>query len=235
MGLRSAGRCETGLVRPTNEDAVYAGGRLVAVADGVRGPAGRAASAAAVGALSAWSPTSDLLDALSSAVSAAMQSVREVTAEGEAVTTLTALLWAETNRLALVHIGDTRAYLLRRRGLTQLTRDHTHVQSLVDDGSITPDDAAAHPQRALLVRALTGQGADRPDVSTLDAHPADRYLLASDGLTAVVPAAQLRDVLVEAKDPDEAVEALIDAAYRVGAPDNVTCAVADVVLGLAVR
>jgi protein phosphatase len=229
IGLRCAGRTEMGLVRPTNEDSVYAGTRLVAVADGVSGPAGQAASAAATEALQSWNPSGDLLAALSSIVGTVVQAVQEVKAEGEAVTTVTALLWAGEDRLALVHIGDTRAYVLRSGELVQLTHDHTYVQSLVDSGTLTPEEAAVHPQRALLVRALTGRGDDRPDVSTRDARPGERYLLASDGLTSVVPGARLRDLLAQAAGPDEAVAALIDAAHQAGAPDNIACAVADVV------
>jgi protein phosphatase len=231
--LRYAGRTDIGLVRTSNEDAVHAGPEVLAVADGVRGAAGGAASAAAVGALVGWTPRGDLLEALATWVRAAEQAVRDVAAGGssggDAVTTLTALLLAGDSRFALVHIGDTRAYVLRRGELTQLTHDHSHVQSLVDTGALTQEAAWTHPQRALLSRALTGGGADRPDVSTHDMLPADRYLLASDGLTAVVPGARLRDVLAAESGPEAAVEALIAAAHRAGAPDNIACVVADVV------
>src|SRR5690606_26246227 len=131
---------------------------------------------------------------------------RSVTAEGEAVTTLTALLRAGAGRIVLVHIGDTRAYVLRRGVLVQLTRDHTRVQSLVDEGTLGPEEAAAHPERTLLTRALTASGHDLPDISTHDAAPGDRFLLASDGLTAVVPPSGLRDVLATVQEPHDAVD-----------------------------
>ena len=227
--MRYAGRSEIGLVRHTNEDAVYAGPRLLAVADGVGGPAGRAASAAAIEALQSWDPGGGLLEALASVVRRAQHAVRNVADQGEAVTTLTALLHAGAGRCALVHVGDSRAYLFRRGELMRLTHDHTYVQSLVDDGVLSPHEANAHPQRALLVRALTGRASDGLDVSTRDTRRGDRYLVASDGLTAVVPDAEIRDVLTGAAGPDEAVDALIGAAYRVGAPDNIACAVADLI------
>lgn len=227
--LRFAARSDIGLLRATNEDAVHAGPYVLAVADGMSGPAGARASAAAVGALRTWEPAGDLLDRLATWVRATEQAVREAAgAGGDAVTTLTAWLRTGPDRFALLHIGDTRAYVLRRGRLTQLTRDHTHVQSLVDSGRLDADEATGHPQRALLSRALTGGGTDRPDVATHDLHPGDRYLLASDGLTALVPAAQLRDLLAGVPEPAGAVDALVAAAHRVGAPDNIACVVADV-------
>jgi protein phosphatase len=228
-GLRYASRTAVGLVRRTNEDAAYAGPHVLAVADGVSGPAGRAASAAAVGALLAWRPTGAVLESLAATVRSVQQAVRRVAAEGEAVTTLTAVLRAGAGRNVILHIGDTRAYVLRRGRLVQLTRDHTRVQSFVDEGTLAPEEAAAHPERALLTRALTASGHDLPDVSIHDAAPADRYLLASDGLTAVVPTGELRDVLATAQEPHDAVNALVAAAHQAGAPDNIACVVADVV------
>ena len=227
--MRFAARRDTGLVRTTNEDAAYAGPNLLAVADGISGPAGAAASAAAIDALRSWGPAGNLLESLAAQVRAAEEAVRSAAGgAGESATTLTAWLRTGPDRFALLHIGDTRAYVLRRGSLTKLTRDHTYVQSLVDSGVLTEREAAAHPQRALLSRALTGGGGDQPDVSTHDIQPADRYLLASDGLTAVVPAAELRDALLAATEPADAVDALVAAAHGAGAPDNIACVVADV-------
>jgi protein phosphatase len=231
--LRYAGRTDQGLVRPGNEDAVHTGPHVLAVADGMSGPAGAAVSAAAVTALAAWRPAGDLLESLAQTVRSAEQAVRDAAADTDAGTTLTALLRTGDGRLALVHIGDTRVYRLRRGQLIQLTRDHSHVQSQVDDGSLTPEEARTHPQRALLSRALTGRGADRPDIATHDLHAGDRYLLASDGLTAVVPGDEIRRVLTGTAEPEEAVEALIAAAHRVGAPDNIACVIADAVAAVS--
>ncbi|MFF5077682.1 MerR family transcriptional regulator [Actinoplanes sp. NPDC000266] len=142
------------------------------------------------------------------------------------VTTLTALVRQGT-RLALVHVGDSRAYLLRNGELTQLTQDHTWVRAQVDQGNLTPAEAAAHPQRALLARAL-GWGAEgEVDLALRTALPGDRYLLCSDGLSAVATAADIGAALAAADGPEQAVTALIALAHRAGAPDNIAVAVAE--------
>ncbi|GAA1709354.1 MerR family transcriptional regulator [Nonomuraea bangladeshensis] len=241
LGLRYAARTESGLVRTSNEDAAYAGPRLLAVADGVRGPGGDLASAAAIDALKPLEtlavPAGDLLGALSDAVGAAERAIGEIAASAEtgeeAVTTLTALWWAGS-RLALVHIGDTRAYLVRDGELFRITHDHTYVQALVDEGRLTVEEAASHPQRSLLARALTGAGGALPELSLRGAAAGDRYLLCSDGLSAVVPDQSLREALTRPGGPEEALDELIARAYAAGAPDNIACVVADVV-GLEAR
>lgn len=142
-------------------------------------------------------------------------------------TTLTAMLWHGT-QVALVHVGDSRAYLLRRGELYQITHDHTLVQQLVDDGRITPEEAATHPQRSILLRALDGSGEVDPDLTLREAQVGDRYLLCSDGLSGVVSAETLHATLTNIDDPEEVVRQLIDLANRGGGPDNITCVLADV-------
>ncbi|MFD0468723.1 PP2C family protein-serine/threonine phosphatase [Nonomuraea thailandensis] len=142
-------------------------------------------------------------------------------------TTLTAMLWNGT-QVALVHVGDSRAYLLRRGELYQITHDHTLVQQLVDDGRITPEEAATHPQRSILLRALDGSGEVDPDLTLREAQVGDRYLLCSDGLSGVVSAETLHATLTNIDDPEEVVRQLIDLANRGGGPDNITCVLADV-------
>ncbi|GAA4628055.1 MerR family transcriptional regulator [Actinoallomurus vinaceus] len=235
LGIRYAARSEQGLVRTSNEDTAYAGPRLLAVADGMGGSGGDLASAAAVEALRPLEtlavPADDLLGALADAIDAADRAIGEIAAStpaGEAGTTLTALLWSGS-RLALVHIGDTRAYLVRDGELFQITHDHTYVQSLVDEGRLTVEEAASHPRRSLLVRALTGTGEFRPDLSMHGAVARDRYLLCSDGLSTVVPAESLREVLTGSGGPQQVLEELVGRAYAAGAPDNIAGVVADVV------
>ncbi|MFI2708757.1 MerR family transcriptional regulator [Micromonospora sp. NPDC018662] len=230
--FRYAARCETGTVRDSNEDIAYASATLLAVADGVRGPGGSAASAAAVDALrplAAADAAGDLLAALGDAVSRADRAVRaQATDVDRPASTLTAIVRRGT-RLALVHVGDTRAYLLRGGELSRLTQDHTYVQTLVDQGRLTPAEAGAHPQRALLARAL-GAGAEvEADLALRTALPGDRYLLCSDGLAAVVDPGVLHAALAGSDDPETAVGHLVDLAYAAGAPDNVACVVADLV------
>jgi len=143
-------------------------------------------------------------------------------------TTVTAALWTGA-QLVLAHVGDSRAYLLRDGELTQVTHDHTFVQSLVDEGRISEDEAGVHPARSLLLRALTGSGDVEPDVVVVDVWPGDRILLCSDGLSGVVSSATMTEVLADTDDLVAAADRLVDLALKGGAPDNVTCVVADVV------
>ncbi|WP_433793621.1 MerR family transcriptional regulator [Actinoplanes sp. CA-252034] len=230
LGIRYAARSEAGPVRDSNEDTAYAGPRLMAVADGVRGGAGDRASAAAVDALKPLEtvpvPAEDLLGALAEAVRDAGRAVGAI--EGEAATTLTAMLWSGS-RLALAHIGDTRAYRLRAGELSLITTDHTYVRTLVEQGRLSEAEAATHPQRSLLVRALTGPADVEADLSVHEAAAGDRYLLCSDGLAAAVPAGDLHAVLAGPGDPREVLDELIARAYAAGADDNVAAVVADVV------
>ncbi|NED01657.1 MerR family DNA-binding transcriptional regulator [Streptomyces sp. SID6648] len=246
LAMRCAALTDIGVVRTANQDAAFAGPRLLAVADGF-GEGGAEASAAAIEALkpSTWGrdaslSAADLLNALEDTADAAARAVRDAVApcadpDGSG-TTLTAMLWTGS-RLGLVHIGDSRAYLLRGGELFRITHDHSLVQSMIDDGSLSPEEAASHPGPALLLKALVGEArpaavavACRADVRLREVLAGDRYLLCSDGLSAVVGAADLRAVVVAADDPQEAVRRLAALAREAGGPDNVACAVADVVV-----
>jgi protein phosphatase len=233
LELRYSAHSDTGRVRPANQDTAYAGTRLLAVADGF-GPAGAPASSAAVEALRFLDtdevPAGGVLNLLEDAVRGASQAVRDVACGADDIgTTLTALLWTGS-RLALVHIGDSRAYLLRDGELFLITHDHTVVQSMIDEGRLTPEEAVSHPQRSFLLKALTGDGATTiPDLRLHDTLPGDRYLLCSDGLTGVVPEDRIRELLAYPAAPGETVQALVTAANEAGGPDNVSCVVADVV------
>ncbi|WP_436536246.1 MerR family transcriptional regulator [Actinoplanes sp. HUAS TT8] len=234
LTMRYAVRCDPGQARASNEDVAYAGDRLLAVADGTRG-AGAAASAAAVDALKALEladrPAVDLLAMLAATVDDVDRAVRATgSGDNPPATTLTALL-RRGSQLALVHVGDTRVYLLRGGELAQLTQDHTWVQNQIEYGKLRPDQAAVHPQRALLTRALGGSS--RPveaDLALRTALAGDRYLLCSDGLSAVVSRADLHGALAGDGEPEAAVQRLIELAYAAGAPDNIACVVADIVV-----
>jgi PPM family protein phosphatase len=219
--IRYAARSDIGRHRDRNQDTAYAGQRLLAVADGM-GAGGETASAAVIEALKP-------LEAMQDAVRQADSAMRDLAAaEPGTGTTLTAMLWSGS-QLALVHVGDTRAYLLRTGELFQITHDHSVVQALLDEGKITPEEADSHPQRSLLLRAITGADVTQPDVSLHDAQAGDRYLLCSDGLTTVIPAGIIREPLSAPDDPEEVVGRLIDLANEAGGPDNIACVVADVV------
>ncbi|MFC5216846.1 MerR family transcriptional regulator [Streptomyces coerulescens] len=232
LELRYCAHSDRGRVRPANQDTAYAGSRLLAVADGF-GPAGAPVSSAAVEALrvldTAELPSGEVLNLLQDAVRDVTDAVRDAAhgCEDEAGTTLTALLWTGS-RLALVHIGDSRAYLLRDGALFRITDDHTVVQSMIDEGRLTPEEAATHPERMLLLKALSPSAPATPDIRLQDAEPGDRYLLCSDGLSRVVPDSRIRHLLTSAPAPDTAVHTLIAAANEAGGPDNVSCVVADV-------
>ncbi|MET9247742.1 Stp1/IreP family PP2C-type Ser/Thr phosphatase [Nonomuraea sp. NPDC003709] len=236
IALRYAARSDVGLLREGNEDSAYASGRLLAVADGMGGHAhGEVASSVAIAAMASLEEAQqggDLLNAIEAAVRDANRKLHEMVGRDPSLkgmgTTLTAMLWHGT-QVALVHVGDSRAYLLRRGELYQITHDHTLVQQLVDDGRITPEEAATHPQRSILLRALDGSGEVDPDLTLREAQIGDRYLLCSDGLSGVVSAETLHATLTNIDDPEEVVRQLIDLANRGGGPDNITCVLADVV------
>ncbi len=232
--LRYAARSDRGLVRANNEDSVYAGARLLALADGMGGhAAGEVASQLVIAALAHLDddePGGDLLAMLDAAVregNSAIAANVEADPELEGMgTTLTAILFAG-NRLGLVHIGDSRGYLLRDGELTQITKDDTFVQTLVDEGRITLEEAHSHPQRSLIMRALTGHEVE-PTLIMREARVGDRYLLCSDGLSDPVSQETILEAL-QIPDVAESADRLIELALRGGGPDNVTVVVADVV------
>ncbi|MDP8909361.1 MAG: protein phosphatase 2C domain-containing protein [Chloroflexota bacterium] len=236
LALRYAARSDVGLLRDGNEDSGYAGPRLLAVADGMGGhAAGEVASSVAIATLSdldGEAAPGDPLDRLAAAVRGANEHLRDMVAGGPELsgmgTTLTALL-SDGTRFGVLHIGDSRGYLLRDGELQQITRDHTFVQTLIDDGRITEAEADHHPQRSLILRALDGRDEVEPDLSIREARLGDRYLICSDGLSGVVSEQTLRDTLAGADDPEQAVDQLVDLALRGGGPDNITVIVADVV------
>ena len=232
--LRYAARSDRGLVRANNEDSVYAGARLLALADGMGGhAAGEVASQLVIAALAHLDddePGGDLLSKLdaavrdgNSAIAAHVEADPELDGMG---TTLTAILF-DGNRLGLVHIGDSRGYLLRDGELNQITKDDTFVQTLVDEGRITAEEAHSHPQRSLIMRALTGHEVE-PTLIMREAKAGDRYLLCSDGLSDPVSHDTILDAL-QIPDVAESADRLIELALRGGGPDNVTVVVADVV------
>ncbi|AFM14852.1 serine/threonine protein phosphatase [Mycolicibacterium chubuense NBB4] len=232
--LRYAARSDRGLVRANNEDSVYAGARLLALADGMGGhAAGEVASQLVIAALAHLDddePGGDLLSKLDTAVREGNSAIAEhVDADPELEgmgTTLTAILFAG-NRLGMVHIGDSRGYLMRDGELTQITKDDTFVQTLVDEGRITAEEAHSHPQRSLIMRALTGHEVE-PTLIMREARAGDRYLLCSDGLSDPVSHDTIAEAL-QLPDVAESADRLIELALRGGGPDNVTVVVADVV------
>ncbi|MBD0862881.1 serine/threonine-protein phosphatase [Gordonia sp. zg691] len=233
--LRYIARSDRGLVRSNNEDSFYAGPRLLALADGMGGhAAGEVASQLVIRALSTLDddePGGDLLAHLDNATRAGNEAIAAQVHESPELdgmgTTLTAILFAG-NRIGLCHIGDSRGYMFRDGVLTQITRDDTFVQTLVEEGRITAEQAHTHPQRSLIMRALTGTEVE-PTLTMREARAGDRYMLCSDGLSDVVTEETLAETLGSIADPKECADRLIELALRGGGPDNVTVVLADVV------
>jgi PPM family protein phosphatase len=238
LAMHFAARSDIGLTRANNQDSGYAGPHLLLVADGMGGAAGGdIASSIAVGRLAALDDEAlgpdEALDELKRAISEAhglivgrARNDPELSGLG---TTVTALLRSGTT-LAMAHIGDSRAYLLRQGSLDQVTSDHTFVQHLVDTGRLSVADAENHPKRNLILRVLGDIDANVPvDISVRETKPGDRWMLCSDGLSGVVSRDTLHKTLLEVDDPGDCADALIALALAAGAPDNVTCIIGDIV------
>jgi protein phosphatase len=231
--LRTTGLSDPGLVRSNNEDAAYAGDRLIAVADGVGGlPAGEVASGIAIRVLAAvdGTPVDDPAIALREAVGTANREIRaaagaDPASEGMGTTVTAALLTGD--QLTVVHVGDSRGYLLRHAALRRLTRDDTFVQALVDQGVLTAEQARHHPQRSLVTQVVRGEEL-APGLSSLTVEPGDRLLICSDGLSDVVPDPVIAQTLLGCQDREHCAEQLVKLAHQGGAPDNVTVVLADV-------
>ena len=237
VALRYAARSDVGLIRKSNQDSGYAGPHLLVVADGMGGAAGGdLASAVVVSQLAALDEDAfagDLLEPLRASVNAAHDELLERVARDPSLaglgTTVIALL-RSGDHLGMIHIGDSRAYLMREGVFRQVTTDHSFVQYLVDSGRLTPEEAEHHPQRSVLLRVLGDNEAEvELDEWHQEALDGDRWLLCSDGLSGVVSAETIEHVLRTEPGVADAAETLVQLARRGGGPDNITCIVADVV------
>jgi len=232
----AVGRSEVGLYRSGNEDSALINGALIAVADGMGGHAGgEVASKVAIQTLAEVLPLlnndemdpESLEDFLLNALLEIDSEIRETANADDRLsgmgTTLTALaLYRE--KIYVLHIGDSRAYRLRGKEFTQLTKDHSVVQELIDSGAITEAEAPFHPQRSVLTNVLMGEGNITPLLISYDVKVGDKFLLCSDGLNNVLSNSEIHEAL-NASDP---ISTLIERTYSGGAPDNVTVIVAEV-------
>lgn len=223
-----------GRLRDNNEDTVFPdssgesdGGAVLIVADGMGGHvAGEVASRLAVN--TAASTEKDAVARVKAANKAIREEVaREPGLEGMG-TTMTLVSLEEGGSARLAHVGDSRAYLLRSGELRQLTEDHTVAAEYVAQGQISPDDAAAHPQRHMLTRTLGLTPGIQVDEVSIDLESGDRLLLCSDGLTEMIPDGRIAEILGEGS-PDEAVWELVESANEEGGVDNITVIVVEVV------
>ena len=234
MRLRYAALSDVGKVRRDNQDSGYAGPHLLVIADGVGGSArGDIASSATVEELRRLDapPGDDMLGALAGAIHRTHDRIAGLVAENPDIegtsSTVTAAIFDGTS-FGVGHVGDSRGYLLRDGAISQITADHTFVQSLIDEGRITEDEARVHPHRNLILRAVDGVHEPEPDVFMLEVSLGDRVLLCSDGCSGVLADDELARILGEGT-PDHAAVSLISASLDAGSSDNITVVVADLV------
>lgn len=234
LSYRYVALTDTGLRRSANQDSGYASSRLLVIADGMGGAAaGDLASSETLHVLRRIDGelAGDAVEVLAGAVLRANDRLGELIEEDPAVegmgTTLDALLW-DGKKFAMAHIGDSRVYRLRDGQLAQVSDDHTFVQSLVDEGRLTRDEARHHPHRSLILRALLGRDDNEPDLSTIEPQLGDRYLLCSDGLPDMVDD-EVIEATLGAETIDLAATELIRLALEGGGHDNVTAIIAEMV------
>jgi protein phosphatase len=231
MKVRVGAATDIGRARERNEDAFLIEAPLFAVADGMGGHrAGDVASALALETLRGssesreWDRMSDWVVEANRVVHERAGSNRDLSGMG---TTLTGAMVGEDGVVRLVHVGDSRAYLMRRGRLEQLTEDHTLVERMVKEGRISAEEAQSHPQRSILTRALGVDDDIAVDQLEVAVRPGDRIVLCSDGLTGMIREASVAEILQGTAEPQEAAEKLVDAANRAGGLDNITVIVLD--------
>lgn len=225
-------RSDVGLVRGHNEDSFLLRTPLFVVSDGMGGhAAGEVASSIAVETVGERAPgtADDIL--LGAAVEAANMAVIEAAEQGIGKPgmgcTVTSVL-IEKNKMAVAHVGDSRAYVLRQGTLVRVTHDHSYVEELVDSGQITADEARTHPSRSIITRALGSDPDMYADHFSLEVNDGDRVILCSDGLSSMISDAEIEALAVSSATPQQAADNLVAAALTAGGADNVTVVVVDV-------
>jgi protein phosphatase len=237
--LRSGSASHVGRVRTVNEDRALEGLTLFAVADGMGGHAGgEVAAAIAVEALEAGFNRTPTMDGLVAAVQDANRAVWErgvgdqaLRGMGTTVTAAALVATADGDRLVLVNVGDSRSYRFHDGTLDQLSVDHSVAEELVAQGALSEAEAAVHPKRHILTRALGISPQVEVDIWEVVPEDGDRYLLCSDGLSNEVPPDVIAGVLSSVRDPHEAAETLVGLANESGGNDNITAVVVDVLVG----
>lgn len=225
-------RTDVGCVRDHNEDSLVVAPPLYVVCDGMGGhAAGEVASEIAVRVIENRAPQHADVEELGRAVEEANLAIIRAAREGRGRegmgTTCTAAI-LEGERLVIAQVGDSRAYLLSKGRLQQLTRDHSLMADLIEAGHITKEEAKVHPQRSVITRALGSDPRMLPDLFELDVNPGDRLLICSDGLTTMLSDEEIAQLLARTADPQLCARQLVNAAIAAGGYDNVTVIVADV-------
>ncbi len=230
--LRAAGRTDIGLLRECNEDVIVSTGRLLLVADGMGGHPGGEIAANAAAAVVPAVYTGRSVDELEAAVRAANWAIQEragTQPELEGMgTTICAAGLLPNGHLAVVHVGDSRAYLWREGSLTRLTEDHSITAELIRRGELREDEATGHPHYGVLTRAL-GVGPDvEIDHTTLPVEEGDRIVVCSDGLFNELSGGDIGHALAGGADIAWIVDSLVNVAIARGGRDNVSVVVAEV-------
>ncbi len=225
-------RTDIGYVRDHNEDSLIIIPPLFAVADGMGGhEAGEIASEITVNTLAELTPSHLDAEGLTAAVEAANYNVMKAPRQGIGRdgmgTTLTAAM-LEGERLLIAQVGDSRAYLLHKGHLQQITRDHSLMADLIEAGQITPEEARVHPNRSVITRAIGSDIHMRPDIYELNVDAGDRILLCSDGLSSMISNNAIESIMRRQSDAQHCADELVTAALENGGADNVTVVVADV-------
>jgi len=234
LSFRAAGRSDVGLVRNNNEDSGFIGKHFLLVADGMGGhAAGELASSTTVAIVAQIDNSKDKLENLESKLieipkvitKELKNAINKDSSRAGMGTTLTAAVVQE-NQLKISHVGDSRAYLVRNKNISRITKDQTYIQSLIDNNEITESEAKNHPQRSLLLQAIDGITESIPVITSTEIRENDKIVLCSDGLTNVVTDEEILEI-VNQFDYVGAVSALIEKALENGGPDNITVIVAD--------
>ncbi len=235
FSMRFHAHSEVGRIRKNNQDSAYASPSMLLVADGMGGAAaGDLASAVATVTaqkLDRLVPADDMLEYIGGVVVKANDRLLELieedpTLDGMGTTFCGASF--DGHYLALAHIGDSRMYRLRDGELEQLTHDHSWVQTLIDEGRLTPEQAATHPHRSLILKVLNGQTEPDPDYQLLEVAKGDRYLFCSDGLSGLIDDHHIQG-LMEIEEIEDAAQELAKAANKAGGHDNITVVLGEVV------
>ena len=230
--MKWVSRTHVGNVRPTNQDTIILGQNLYGVADGMGGHLAGDIASKMTGellteALKGLEPRTDTLAQCISNINAQVFTRQQTDESLRGMGTTLTVIWEGTQSVFLAHIGDSRAYLLRDGDFRQITKDHSMVAELVREGLLTEEEAAVHPYRHMITRAVGTDPEVETDVQAVDKMPGDRWLICSDGLSGCVPNADMAEILAE-NGLQEAADKLLQLALTRGGQDNITLVIAEV-------
>jgi PPM family protein phosphatase len=238
LGFKSTAISDVGLVRTENEDSALISEVLVAVADGMGGhAAGEIASKIAIDSITGLAKIlleseidsdskEDLLLGITQAIDSELATRSKSNPEYSGMGTTLTALFLNGSSAELLHIGDSRCYLIKKNKVKQLSHDHTVMQELLDQGRLSPDEVSSHPQRSLLTQVLMGEAEIHPLLLVTEIKPGDKFILCSDGLSSVLSEAEINEII---KAKGDLLTNLAAAVRDRGAPDNLTIILSEVV------